>query len=176
MRMDLGEWIIPIIFIGSIIFQILSSLFKLKKGGDNKPSPPISETQDNRGSEWDELMEALGQEPEKKYEIETVEPVSNKTEDPPPIPEEKQYVAPPPRKSVFDLQEEAQHKLEEANREAERILKGRQLGSFKQTSTYGVKKQQHYETSDLIKTLKNRSAIREAIIINELLQPPIALR
>ncbi len=181
--MDLGDLIFPLLIIGSVIVQWLSS----RKGdADERPDtppnlPPQPFSPDSRrendrqeqSSEpsWDDLMEALGQ-PAAPPERPPV--VEKRTATPPPVPA---YQAPetPAHVTLFERQRK---KLKE---------KQQLLDDIKAKSQVPISNSQRYTDStsgphrsktaiSLHEMLNNRASLRQAMVTKEILQPPVSLR
>ncbi|MEM9443766.1 MAG: hypothetical protein AAGA18_00305 [Verrucomicrobiota bacterium] len=179
------EDLLPIlIFLAIAVFQIIARFFKKKEDPVQPDYEPESKGDDDS---WDELMEALGGSTEKKEIKEASAPAtpppfvteSTTTSTPPPIPTTKP--ATKPVRTLEDIQLETAKKIEAANREAERIKQqsGRkQLQVPKgQQSAYSLPTHEvSLNRIALVNSLKSKNSIRQAIVINELLQPPLALR
>ena len=168
--MDLGDFIIPIIVIGSIIVQWLCS----NKQNSENTAPPeqrrrSSETVGNpQGGEWDDLMEALGGNPASPPPV-PLDPITEPT---------TLYQSPTPPPPVVDLaqkrMEEHQRALEEKRRQLEKLKRQQKpvAALDARHGSYNVAP----SLSSIQKTLSDKGSLRKAILVNEILQPPVSLR
>ena len=186
---NIGDLLPILIFLIIGLMQAIGAWLKKKKKPDETqddyPTIDTNETDPNVEEAWDELMEALGG--GKKEDVEeaaapktppVVEPVPSQVQTPPPLPQQQ---TPPPTRTLIDIQKETAKKIEAANREAERIASRSKPATIKKEKTT----QQAYQIPahqvgisrlSLAQTLQNKNSLRQAIIINELLQPPVSMR
>jgi len=174
--MDLGDLIFPLIIIGSIIVQWLSS----RKGDENEESPPdlppqqrpTQSNDDNGAPSWDDLMEALGQ-PSAPPELPTTLPQSQTEPEfsPPPVPVYQE----PERPAHVNLIERQKQQLEEKRRQLDLVKKQTKV---RQPSSVAVADSRNLpeRSLNLRQMLNNRKSLKQAIVLNEILQPPVSLR
>ncbi|MEM1158787.1 MAG: hypothetical protein AAF649_05820 [Verrucomicrobiota bacterium] len=180
--MDLGDLIIPILIIGSVIVQWLSSSKKEDREQGSPPDPTALDRPEpaktRNDPSWDDLMEALGQ-PAAPPELpaEELHPPVPLAPDPAPPPVPVNREPEPPVVSLFDRQKE---KLAEKQRQLE-LLKQKtkvQLPASKRTSSAaaGPPGQGMADVLNIRGMLDNRKSLKQAIVVNEILQPPVSLR
>lgn len=202
-RLDLGDFLIPLIFIGVAIYQVIARARQKPEepGAGDSPFPQDFEPEPGRDDRlepetWDELMEALGQKPQAREETPpplppqpapVVVPPPVVVASPPPLPRRvdvspvwrnpsvSESVAPPEASSlsggsVWKTAEGRsfwdQNPL--ARPESARSAFGQPAGLRREVPAF------HSER--LQRALTDPDRIREAILINEILQKPVALR
>ncbi|MBX2825611.1 MAG: hypothetical protein KTR33_12830 [Gammaproteobacteria bacterium] len=182
--MDLGDLIIPILIIGSVIVQWLGSS---KKNDEEQGAPPELPTEypsepQKSGSDpsWDDLMEALGQ-PSAPPEVPPV--AEQRSATPPPVPAATpapavEYQAPeqPAYLSVLDRQKK---RLEEKQRQLEQVKQQTKVqlpNSGSASPQPATVRHRPIGSLNLRGMLNNRKSLKQAIVLNEILQPPVSLR
>lgn len=170
--MDLGDLIFPLLIIGSVIVQWLGSRNKGEKGVNDAPqqqSHSTSRETETGEASWDDLMEALGQ-PTAPPEIPAIP--AQKAATPPPVPA-YQTPATPDHVSLLDRQQRQlaakQEELLEIQRKTKVKLPSRSQGPA--SVRYKAR-----PSSGFRNVLNNRHSLRQAIVLNEILQPPVSLR
>ncbi|GAB4245795.1 MAG: hypothetical protein OHK005_11320 [Candidatus Methylacidiphilales bacterium] len=188
-RLDLSDFLVPLIFIGVAIYQVLTQKKKANEDPQD-PSPFPDEFdpgkfEDERTApqSWDELMEALGQKPE-----------SPRAPEPPPVPvaPAPSAVVPPPLPRRIDPEPIVQASAAPAPRpspEASFWGGPNDLSSYRRSplkpdgsarafaaQAVRFREVPGFDAVQLRRTLQQPERLREAILINELLQKPVALR
>ncbi|MGF1679091.1 MAG: hypothetical protein ACFCUX_07850 [Candidatus Methylacidiphilales bacterium] len=171
--MDLGDLIIPIIIIGSVIVQWLGSR---KEASPSTPQPPRVPRPQTPSPEYerreldpslDDLMEALGAPPARptppRMPMDTQRPRI-------PAPVHTPRVVIPAAPSPFERERK---RLEEKQKELEALTA--KLASRPATAPARVRAVRDKATG-LRSILKNKPAMRDAMVLNEILQPPVSLR
>lgn len=180
--MDLGDLIIPILIIGSVIVQWLSSS-KKEDGDQGSPTGPPSlnrpEPAKKEGDpSWDDLMEALGQ-PAAPPELPTEEPQLPVQVAPKPTP------APVPvsrttEEPIVNLLDRQKEKLAEKQRQLERVKQQTKVQLPTSTGSSLASIEQHARSATRVLNVRgmldNRQSLQQAIVVNEILQPPVSLR
>lgn len=182
--MELGDLIFPLLIIGSVIVQWLSSRNK-EEDEQAPPDLPSERSPQRRESKaepvdpsWDDLIEALGQ-PTAPPEIPPV--VMDTPVVPPPVPEPEpelyQYQA-PETPSYLNQLERQKEQLEAKQQEAERIRAQSKLSRARSSASQPEASSYQGEATDLDlrQMLNNRQSLKKAIVLNEILQPPVSLR
>ncbi|MEM6821720.1 MAG: hypothetical protein AAF558_07270 [Verrucomicrobiota bacterium] len=169
--MDLSDWLFPLLLLGGAIVQWVTSNRESK---DESSRPPTSSPRTTRdeptttspANEWDELLEALGQK-----EIPTELPQEQSS--PPPIPNQSSQQDRQPTPYVDPL-EARRRELEKTQRQLAEVNSSGHLVTHETSST--VDKATSKKAANLRRVLANRSEVRQAILLNEILQPPVSLR
>lgn len=194
-RLDLSDFLVPLIFIGVAIYQVLTQKKKANEDPQD-PSPFPDDFDPGKGEDdqqvpqsWDELMEALGHKPERAKE-----PVASPEPPPLPVAPAPPVVAVPPPLPRPSL--EAKPLTQPSDKpvvtpEPEPSFWGgpNDLSSYRQSpfksegvtralSAQAVRLREvpGFHAVQLRRTLQQPERLREAILINELLQKPVALR
>ena len=192
--MDLGDFLIPLLIIGSVIVQWLGS------GKKPPPEDVIEEAEPFDGAQgrdldgtrrvsrespppggWDDLMEALGQSgPATPPPLDSFGgPATRGRATPPPLVETKPHTV-FRSEPVRDPFAEQKRRLEESQRRVRELeSKANLVGQAPAVSPVAVLDVSPSRRSlryNLRSRLNDRRTIREAILLNEILQPPVALR
>jgi hypothetical protein len=193
--MELSELILPLVFILVAVFQFFTR--KKKKPGEEEPSPFPDDFDPNvpvEGQEydptWDDLMESLGHKkemppPALPHRQESSSP-PQEADRPPPLPANQHrdlrrpldlpQVDPSATMAYWQSQiESLQHKTEAVQKQA-RAFSDRKGVSFAGASKTLPRQRPGFSVHQLRLTLTDPTQIRQAILINEILQKPIALR
>jgi len=177
--MDLGDLIIPLLIIGSVIVQWLGSS---KKGGEEQGAPPDlptdtpTESSEQQGDpSWDDLMEALGR-PSAPPEVPPAAPQPSVQQTPEPTPPPVIPVHQEPEQPYVNLLDQQREKLKEKQRQLAAVKKQTQTKLNKSTRSSAPTVSKPVGALDLRNMLDNRRSLRQAIVVNEILQPPVSLR
>ncbi|MFQ3671803.1 MAG: hypothetical protein SNJ84_10140 [Verrucomicrobiia bacterium] len=204
--LDLSDFLIPLIFIGVAIYQVLTRAGRKPEGTGQEPNPfpddfdpGPTEEERRRGGDpqtWDELMEALGQKPE------------GRRESPPPIPEPVAPTPPPvvvvppplprrlevpgsvssrpdpvvvPRREVPEPAREAGGGFwggpEDRSAWAQQTIRPMMSARSAFGPPAGLRRPvPAFDAVRLRRALNQPERVREAILLNEVLQKPVALR
>ncbi|NJK92955.1 MAG: hypothetical protein HC904_14730 [Blastochloris sp.] len=195
--MDISDFIIPLIIVGGAIAQWVGSR---KQGGEpsspTMPEPfPFDEPRPRKSTqeqELDDLMEALGQATQRKQDSlpqnRLPPPVV-----PPPVPSKVQLPPKPPVRDFRDRIKQAEERLRQSNpspttASAFHTADDAAQDRFTQFSSFDreTPKKKRVPLSSgtpvawskrrLSQDLRDPLSLRRAIVINEVLQPPMALR
>jgi len=181
--MGLEELIFPLLIIGSIIVQWLTSRNENKRKEDSRSRPSQSPGRGElpNGQPQDplaELMEALGQSPQSPPPPVPVEP-----EQTGPEPAGQRPVSPPslpttPGRTFLDHLEAREKEVRQKKEEARSILQnsGTKNSRGKQPVRLTPPHSEGMRSARLRQALVNKNQIREAILLNEILQKPVSLR
>lgn len=193
----IGDWLPILIFIGAGLYKLFQFLSRKKQdnpSSERSPSPTRSSSEDEEiTSEWEELLEALGksnpdsQEQRPKAPLPPPPPLVQ-TITPPPIPEAKPQPAPqaPPahkHTTVSESLEEIDHlQYEKINASIHPSFE--KLSELKHLQHPNLRPRSHKPKaissrtrhSRILNKIRNRGNLRDAILINEILQPPLALK
>jgi hypothetical protein len=183
---DLGDLIFLLVVLGGGLIQWLAN--RNKKPDEQDPAPyqdpfPREEFPTRSGTEepeptWDELMEALGQKPGEVRPEQVAPPPAPPPPAPPPLP-----AAPPPLPATPAFTPAAaEEPLSDQVRLMLAAMESRPSSSAAcayeldppapATPATTPPRQFH----NLTAVLRNRNELRRAIILQEILQPPLALR
>lgn len=165
------DWIIPIIFILVAIVQVLT---KGKKIASGEAPPP-----EKVGNEWDDLLEALGQKEKKLPPAQPPPlppPVVTKTSKQPPKKQPPKPVAKAPSPKMMEEDEFAGRHMvelpsEETDAEKKKIPQQPSRPILEEPLEIASQRRHH-----ILAILENQQTIRDAILVNEILSPPLALR
>jgi len=182
---DVGDLIFMLIVLGGGLIQWLASRNKKPEQQDSAPyedpfprdeAPTRREGAGETEPTWDELMEALGQKPGEVRPAQVEPPPvpvaplppSVPRSVPPPVPVTFQPAEPAPLSDhVRTLLAAMEAKKEEASASAYEIS-----APASATQMASQPRRQH----NLAALLRNRTELRRAVILQEILQPPLALR
>ncbi|MEM6886062.1 MAG: hypothetical protein AAF571_13630 [Verrucomicrobiota bacterium] len=187
--MDFADLIIPILVIGSLIIRFLGAPGS-RNEEDSGPQqrqqqPRASESQSSESDpSWDDLMEALGK-PAAPPEIPPVvvqkpEPVSEPAPQPatpPPVPTQRQQERP----LLINRIDQQKKQLEEKKRQLEQVKKQTKvqlpsaIGATASTASHHSRRRP-VGSLNLRQMLDNRKSLKQAIVLNEILQPPVSMR
>lgn len=157
------DWIIPLVFIVIAVLQVLGKSKKIASG--KEPPPP------KIGGEWDDLLEALGQKTKKEETPVAPPPVIRKASKPVVKKAPPKIVKLEPVPDEFNIR----HTVEMPSEEAD--TRKKQAAQFvSKTILEEPVKIVSKRKRSILATLSNRHSIRDAILINEILSPPVALR
>jgi len=192
--MDIGDLILPLLIIGGVIVQWLTNQAEQKKKkekdrGSSFPSDSGVPDEVEANDPFDELMEALG----RAAGSEEGSGRSSGSPAPPPIPRESRPMmetweepSPPERTPAFapavDPLQRQREILEAKKKEAEQVRKKRKR--FNSTAGgelfqgHSMLRQAGLEAraGRIRSALRDRDDIRQAILLNEILQKPVSLR
>ena len=170
-----GDFVIPLLVIGGAVVKWLAQN-KLKQGGGGATPPTAQPHPQTNRDEWKELMEALGQEPQKTAPVPP--PIIPKHTKPPvptaaKIPEPKR--APRPM-SKFD-------EISTREKELEGMVT-QQLGELKhlraRLESKGIEQnlpvKQPSPAARLRDRLLTKRTLRDAVVYSEILAPPVSMR
>ncbi|MDZ4789059.1 MAG: hypothetical protein SH807_08965 [Blastochloris sp.] len=194
--MDLGDFIIPLILVGGAVVQWMNSRKK-----ENQNPPPMEDpfpnepfqpeerkrTLDPAETSFEELMEALGQKPKQREHVETqMEEGYSETYIPPSLPTPAPVAArrfiPEPPEYIVPKQNSAEVLQSRSDAQDKRFANFSSFDiedSVQDSSPFAQKTvatQNEVKTNRWRDVLHNNSSLKKAIILNEILQPPVALR
>lgn len=185
--MDIGDLIFPLLIIGGIIVQWLTNQADQKKKREQRDSstgaerPRYEEVEEGKqDNPFDDLLEALGR--TSRGESSQIPTPTPQTQTPPPLvrqSEPAREFATAPTPSRTDPLKHQRQLLEQKRREVAKLKNTKTnapisaLPGKLDTVRSGVVPQR---LKRIRRTLRDREDIRQAIVLNEILQKPVSLR
>lgn len=181
---DLGDLIFLLVVLGGGLLQWLASRGKKPTPEDASPyEDPFPSSGPSRRDEpepsWDELMEALGQKPG-EVRPEQIEPTPPPVPaaSPPPLPTTPRgitVVPTPTEPEPAALSDHVRTMLAALESRSQNLSPAAAYETQRTFPTAGDKSRPR-PTHSLSAILRNRSELRRAVVLQEILQPPLALR
>lgn len=178
------DWLIPIIIIVVSIAQWISKTRRQQQEEEPPVLEPVEEEEGKVGGEWDELIKALGGEPQKKKEEEIPPVVARDVAPRPsafpvdepilPIPPKILKPTAPKKPKAASVPKPLAPQPRSLRPEEEKILQ--EIEKRPHAPLYQIPHLSSRRKKNILATLKDRGRIRDAILINEILAAPPGLR
>jgi hypothetical protein len=159
------DWLIPLIIILVSIYQWWNN----RKQSDQMDYP----APEPGSPDWDELIDSLGDKPQPEPVRAPAPPPVLVRPTPAPPARTAEQTGPTLRQRMEQLALDSTARTEGADRERNLHFNALQEKNTPPRTDYKIKTPQ---TSKWGTILKDRSALRQAVVINELLAPPVSLR